>query len=59
MTVKELFEEKILPATNTIIKRIEELEEKQKKIEKAVNRYYFIDLLITLQLLVVIICLAK
>lgn len=58
MTVKELFEEKILPATNTIIKRIEELEEKQKKLEKRVNRYYFIDLFVSL-LIVIIICSAK
>lgn len=60
MTVKELFEQKILPATNTIIKRIEELEEKQKKIEKEASRYwFFINLLLSLQILIAIICSTK
>lgn len=34
MTVNELIAEKILPATETLIKKVEELEQKQKKIRK-------------------------
>lgn len=58
MTVNELITKEIVPVIVVLIKRIEELEEKQKKLEKRVNRYYFIDLFVSL-LIVIIICSAK
>ena len=58
VTINELITKEIVPVIVVLIKRIEELEEKQKKLEKRVNRYYFIDLFVSL-LIVIIICSAK
>lgn len=54
MTVNELIAEKILPATETLIKKVEELEQKQKKLEREIKYYWrMMNLLLFLQVAII------